>query len=312
MNLDFVTFLLSFVVMVMGLNFVKKSREFDVFKKRLKDLNRHQSVLTDQQDKSAKKVYVKDIVLSSNPFVRMLQKLQFSSLEEQKKIKKMFEKAGWRSENSLLIYMIAKTLAIFPPAIGIYFYAEYFTQWPGLYKLGGVVGAALFGSYAVNQVLEGAIRSRQSKIQQAFPDALDLMVICTEAGLSLNATMQRVAREVGQVYPDLGYELALTSIELNLLPDRKVALQNFSNRLDMPVFRGMISTLIQSEQYGTPIAQTMRVISEEFRLERMMKTEEKAGRIPVLLSLPLAVFILPCIFIVILGPAAINAINTFK
>ena len=312
LDLDVLTFLLAFSVIIFGLSALKKSRAVDDFKQRLKDLNRHQSVLLDQQEKSTKRAYTRDTTATSNPFVKVLKRAQFSSLEEQKKIKKMFEKAGWRSENALLIYMIVKTLAIFPPAIGVYFYAEYLTQWSSLYKFAGVAGAALFGSYAVNQTLEMAIRRRQLRIQQAFPDALDLMVICTEAGLSLNSTMQRVAREVGQVFPDLGYELALTSIELNLLPDRKVALQNFSNRLDMQVFRGMISTLIQSEQYGTPIAQTMRVISEEFRSERMMKTEEKAGRIPVLLSLPLTLFILPCIFIVILGPAGITVINSFK
>ena len=91
-----------------------------------------------------------------------------------------------------------------------------------------------------------------------------------------------------------------------------MALQNFSNRLDIPAFKGIISTLIQSEQYGTPIAQTMRVISEEFRAERILKAEEKAARLPVLLALPLALFILPCIFIVILGPAGISISNSFK
>src|SRR5207247_3290363 len=127
--------------------------------------------------------------------------------------------------------------------------------------------------------------ARQDRILKAFPEALDLMVICTEAGLSLTATIQRVAREISQISPDLGYELALLSIELNMLPDRRRALQNFSDRLESAYFKSIVSNISQAEQYGTPIAQTMRIVAEEFRINRLLKAEEKASRLPALLSL---------------------------
>lgn len=309
---DIISFTFALAVIVIALLVLRKMREGDAFRDRLKDLKRHQSILTGQQEASTSKAYKRNVQKSNNPIVNFLHQIQFRGTEEQDKIKKQFSQAGWRAENALIIYIVVKILAIFPPAIGAYIYAKYFTEWSVLIQVAAVLGAALVGSIAVDKVLEGAIKSRQEKIQRAFPDALDLMVICTEAGLSLNATMQRVAREVGPVSPELGYELAITSIELNMLPDRKTALQNFSNRLDIPAFKGIISTLIQSEQYGTPIAQTMRVISEEFRAERILKAEEKAARLPVLLTLPLALFILPCIFIVILGPAGISISASFK
>lgn len=309
---DILSFTFALGVIFIGLLILRKMREGDAFRDRLKDLKRHQNILTGQQETASARAYKRNIQKSANPFINLLNQIQFRSAEEQDKVKKMFSQAGWRSEHAMTIYLIVKLLAIFPPAVGAYVYAKYFTEWATLMQVAAVLGAALIGSMGVDKFVESKIKSRQEKIQKAFPDALDLMVICTEAGLSLNATLQRVAREVGPVSPELGYELAITSIEMNMLPDRKMALQNFSNRLDIPAFKGIVSTLIQSEQYGTPIAQTMRVISEEFRAERILRAEEKASRLPVMLTLPLALFILPCIFIVILGPAAISISNSFK
>ena len=174
------------------------------------------------------------------------------------------------------------------------------------------MAAALIGSYLVDFILKQLVKARQERIQRAFPEALDLMVICTEAGLSLSATVQRVAREIAQISPDLGYELAVLSVELNMLPDRRKALRNFSDRLDSPHFKAIISNLTQSEQYGTPIAQSMRVISEEFRSDRLFKAEEAAAKLPVKLTLPTMLFIFPSLYFVILGPALINVFATFR
>ena len=137
-----------------------------------------------------------------------------------------------------------------------------------------------------------------------MPDALDLLVICAEAGLTVDAAFNRVARELGKAYPELGDEFALTSIELGFLTDRRMAFENLANRINLDAIRGVVTTMIQTEKYGTPLASALRVLSAEFRNERMMRAEEKAARLPAIMTIPLILFILPVLFIVILGPAA--------
>ena len=141
-------------------------------------------------------------------------------------------------------------------------------------------------------------------IRKGLPDALDLLVICAEAGLTVDAAFGRVARELGKAYPELGDEFALTSIELGFLTDRRSAFENLANRIDLDAVRGVVTTMIQTEKYGTPLASALRVLSAEFRNERMMRAEEKAARLPAIMTVPLILFILPVLFIVILGPAA--------
>jgi len=149
-------------------------------------------------------------------------------------------------------------------------------------------------------------KKRNYRIQKSLPDVLDLMTICAEAGLSLVAMLDRVARELKIVYPEMAEELSLTSIEIGFLPDRAKALLNLSERCDLPEIRGMVSVLIQTEKYGTPISQALRVLSSEFRQARMMRAEQKAGRLPALMTVPMIVFILPTLFIVIIAPAVVK------
>ena len=129
-------------------------------------------------------------------------------------------------------------------------------------------------------------------------------MICAEAGLTVDAAFGRVARELGKAYPELGDEFALTSIELGFLTDRRSAFENLAKRIDLDSVRGVVTTMIQTEKYGTPLASALRVLSAEFRNERMMRAEEKAARLPAIMTVPLILFILPVLFIVILGPAA--------
>ena len=132
----------------------------------------------------------------------------------------------------------------------------------------------------------------------------NLWVICAEAGLTVDAAFGRVARELGRAYPELGDEFALTSIELGFLTDRRLAFENLAKRIDLDSIRGVVTTMIQTEKYGTPLASALRVLSAEFRNERMMRAEEKAARLPAIMTVPLILFILPVLFIVILGPAS--------
>ena len=172
--------------------------------------------------------------------------------------------------------------------------------------------ASLVGSYKAPDIwLKNKVNKRSHAIRKGLPDALDLLVICAEAGLTVDAAFSRVAKELGKAYPELGDEFGLTAIELGFLNERRQAFENLANRVDLEAVRGVVTTMIQTEKYGTPLASALRVLSAEFRNERMMRAEEKAARLPAIMTVPLILFILPTLFIVILGPAACSINDSF-
>jgi tight adherence protein C len=173
-------------------------------------------------------------------------------------------------------------------------------------KMLATAGAVLLGFMGPDIFIKNAIQKRQKMLRRGLPDALDLMVICAEAGLSLDAMLKRVSEEFAQSCPELAEELQLTSLEVGFLPDRRQALQNLINRTNLPGIRGVVNALVQSDKYGTPLAQSLRVLSHEFREERMLKAEEKAARLPAMLTVPMILFILPPLFIVLIGPAILR------
>jgi tight adherence protein C len=170
---------------------------------------------------------------------------------------------------------------------------------------------AYFGFKLPGLLVVNARTKRFYAIQKSLSDTLDLMMICAEAGLSLAAALDRVARELGGTYPEMAEELSLTSIEMGFLPDRKRALLNFTERVDMPEIRGITGVLIQTEKYGTPIAQALRVLASEFREQRMLRAEQKAARLPAIMTVPMIIFILPTLFIVVMAPAIIKLSATW-
>lgn len=174
--------------------------------------------------------------------------------------------------------------------------------WP---ILGAYIGLKLPWMYIAR-----ARKKRHLQIQRSLPDVLDLMTICAEAGLSLASMLSRVSRELRLSYPQMAEELSLTSIEIGFLPDRNKALSNLSERCKLPEVRGITSVLIQTEKYGTPVAQALRVLSAEFRQARMLRAEQKAAKLPALMTIPMIVFILPTLFIVIIAPAAVKLMDT--
>ena len=169
--------------------------------------------------------------------------------------------------------------------------------------------AVLVAAYLPEIYVKNATQKRQDKIRKAFPDTLDLMVICAEAGVSLDATIARVAGEMDQAAPEIADEFRLTGLELGFLPNRQTALQNLAARTGMDTIRALVNTLVQAERYGTPLAQSLRVLSAESRKDRVMKAEEKAARLPALLTVPMIIFILPPLFVVLLGPAVLDIID---
>ncbi|MBN8817328.1 MAG: type II secretion system F family protein [Sphingomonas sp.] len=186
--------------------------------------------------------------------------------------------------------------------------------WPdwGEFKKFGIFAGALLLSYkAPDLYVENKITKRSDAIRKGIPDALDLLVICAEAGLTVDAAFQRVARELGAAYPELGEEFQLTAIELSFLTERRMAFENLSERVRLEALKGVVTTMIQTEKYGTPLASALRVLSAEFRHARMMRAEEKAARLPAIMTVPLILFILPTLFVVILGPAACSISKAF-
>jgi tight adherence protein C len=189
-------------------------------------------------------------------------------------------------------------------ALFLVYGTEMFSDWTPLKAYGLVAGTFILSYKAPDLYLKNKIQKRSSAIRKGIPDALDLLVICAEAGLTVDAAFARVSKELGKAYPELGEEFSLTAIELGFLTDRRMAFENMAMRIDLDSVRGVVTTMIQTEKYGTPLASALRVLSAEFRNERMMRAEEKAARLPAIMTVPLILFILPVLFVVILGPAA--------
>jgi tight adherence protein C len=190
------------------------------------------------------------------------------------------------------------------PVLFLVYGTDTFSDWSPLKAYGLVAMSVLLSYKAPDLYLKNKISKRSLAIRKGLPDALDLLVICAEAGLTVDAAFNRVARELSRAYPELGEEFSLTAIELGFLTERRQAFENLAQRIDLDAVKGVVTTMIQTEKYGTPLASALRVLSAEFRNDRMMRAEEKAARLPAIMTIPLILFILPVLFIVILGPAA--------
>ncbi len=230
-------------------------------------------------------------------------------------IQQKLAQAGIRKKEMAVVVVAAR--AVLPIVLGliaaIMVYAtNTFPEWSGTKRV-MFFGAALFAGYKGPDIyLKNLITKRTHLIRKGLPDALDLLVICAEAGLTVDAAFGRVARELGRAYPELGDEFTLTSIELSFLTERRQAFENLSYRVDLEAVKGVVTTMIQTERYGTPLASALRVLSAEFRNERMMRAEEKAARLPAIMTVPLILFILPVLFVVILGPAGCSIVDAFE
>jgi tight adherence protein C len=221
--------------------------------------------------------------------------------------------AGIRSRDAMVGYLFARITLPFLLGIALLADSNVFHLLPIPPSFGIVppLVGVLIGFYAPIIYLRNAAAKRGKSIKLALPDGLDLMVICAEAGLSLDATLARVSRELGNGTPELAEELAMTAAELTFLPDRRLAFDNLNARTNSDGIRAVVNTLQQTAKFGTPLAQSLRVLAAEMRAARMTRAEEKAARLPALLTVPMILFILPTLFIVLLGPAALGIIDTF-
>jgi tight adherence protein C len=247
---------------------------------------------------------VKDTLAS----MKVLQESQVKIIQQK------MAQAGYRNKEFAVVVIMARM--VLPIVLGfigviVLYWTDTFPEW-GSFKRFMAFAALVIAGYKGPEVyLKNKSNKRTTEIRKGLPDALDLLVICAEAGLTVDAAFNRVAKELGRAYPELGDEFALTAIELSFLTERRQAFENFAYRVDLDAIKGVVTTMVQTERYGTPLASALRVLSAEFRNERMMRAEEKAARLPAIMTVPLILFILPVLFIVILGPAACSISDAF-
>jgi tight adherence protein C len=287
----------------------------DPMARRIKALNERREQLkagivasTNKRKKLANRNQAADRIRSILSQFKMLQDDQLKKTQER------LMQAGIRTKD--LAFFIIFARFVLPVVLGItavvlIYLLQWWPDWGGFRRY-ATVAAVLVGAYKAPDIwLKNKVGKRSKAIQKGLPDALDLLVICAEAGLTVDAAFGRVSRELGKAYPELGDEFGLTAIELGFLNERRQAFENLATRVALDAVRGVVTTMIQTEKYGTPLASALRVLSAEFRHARMMRAEEKAARLPAIMTVPLILFILPTLFVVILGPAACSIHDNF-
>jgi tight adherence protein C len=216
--------------------------------------------------------------------------------------------AGYRGQAPYITYLFFRMVTPAASALfaAVYLFVVLDFQQPAMVKLGMCIAAAYLGMHAPLMFLKNRIARRQLSIRRAFPDTLDLLLICVESGMSIEIAFKKVSYEVGSQSVALAEELTLTTAELSYLPDRRQAYENLAKRTDLDGVKSVCMALQQAERYGTPLANMLRVMAQENRDMRMSEAEKKAAGLPPKLTVPMILFFLPVLFIVILGPAAIK------
>jgi len=239
---------------------------------------------------------------------RMVDDLNLRKLVESPGMREKLARAGYRGQAPIITFMFFRFAM--PPLLLlgalIYLFGISTLDWSFNMKLLAAFGATVAGYYSPDIYLSNRIQSRRDSIMRGFPDALDLMLICVESGMSIESAFNKVAGEVGTQSVELAEELALTTAELSYLPERRLAFQNLAERCGHSGVKAVAAALIQSEKYGTPMGQALRVTAQENREMRMSEAERKAAALPSKLTVPMIAFFLPCLFVVILGPVAIT------
>jgi len=239
---------------------------------------------------------------------KVLHLLKLDQALSSKELKESLAQAGFRRQNALITFTFARIVL----AIGLFIVAfvviaamkEFPYPTPVKFLAMGV--AAVIGFYLPKTYISNIAQKRQQDLNSGFADALDLMVICVEGGLSVEGAFDRVTNEIADKSPTLAQEFGITSAELAYLGDRHKAYANFADRTGLPAIKSLTTTLVQSEKYGTPVGKALKVLSQERRQERMAMAEKKGASLPAKLTVPMIVFFLPPLFMVVIGPAAIN------
>ena len=299
------------MIVVIALPFAQhnqmKSR-LNVVAKRRKEL---QSLQRAKLQENQKKSMVSESQIGM--MKKIIEAVNLQDLLASQALKLKLAGAGYRGPQAAIIFTFTRLLAPIGLAAVAFlllfvtksFDVDYYA------KVGITVLMLPLGFYLPPLILHSQLQGRQQAFTSSFPDALDLLVICVEAGLSMEAAFNRVTEEMAQTAPVLAQEFGLTTAELAYLGDRSRALQNLADRTGIPSVKSLCTSLIQSEKYGTPLGTALRVISQENRDDPMAAIEEKAAALGAKLTVPMIAFFLPVIFIVVIGPAVIQMMETF-
>ncbi len=283
-------------------------------KERLQTVTKHREELTRQQrermarqeERRGRRRQARASLMKT-----VLERFNLKNMVSSPAFRQKLAMAGWRSEATLVTFFYARIGAAVGGAGLIYLFLSLSDRvdmaMPGQLLIAAGVGAA--GFYFPDLMIKNVASKRQEAMRLAFPDALDLMVICVEGGLSVEAALTRVSEELAGDAPVLAEEIGLLTVELTFLSDRREAFVNFSNRTGLQQVRAFTTALIQSERYGTPVAVALKVLAQENRNERMAKAEKKAGALPAQLTVPMILFFLPALFLVILAPPILSVLN---
>ncbi|MBP6013892.1 MAG: type II secretion system F family protein [Alphaproteobacteria bacterium] len=240
-----------------------------------------------------------------------VEKLNLRNILESPGTKEKLSRAGYRGQAAMYTFMffrfVMPFIVFFATIVYLFMLSKY--NLPALGKIAIAFGGSFAGFYLPDLYVQNVIDKRMGSVMRAFPDALDLMLICVESGMSVEAAFNKVASEIGSQSVELAEEFALTTAELSYLPDRRQAYENLGKRCAHPGVRAVCTSLIQAERYGTPLGTALRVMALENREMRMMEAEKKAASLPAKLTVPMIIFFLPALFIVILGPAAIKIMS---
>ncbi len=244
---------------------------------------------------------------TSGVYSRLVEMLNLRKVFEAEATQDMLRSAGFRRERHLTMFLAFRVIVPLFVGAGVFAYTTIHmsnSMNAGMRVAASFVGMVI-GSYIPGVVVRNLGNKRKASIKKAWSDALDLLLICVESGMALEPGMQRVAKEIGSQSVALAEELQLTVAELAYLPERRKAFENLAKRTKLETVKSVVTALIQSERYGTPLGSALRVLAEENRKDRMSEAERKAAALPPKLTVPMILFFLPVIFVVILGPSVL-------
>lgn len=243
----------------------------------------------------------------------VVNRLKLHQMLESKELKARLAMAGWRHRSAPLTYIFSRIAApVVCFAVAICYVSTVLAHMALPTRLAILICAVGAGVYLPAILVTNAIQKRQTAIGRAFPDALDLMVICVDSGLSIDAALSRTVEELGAAAPELTEELGLTGAELAFLTERRQAWTNLAERTGLGPVKSLATTLLQTDRYGTPVGQALRVLSDENRQTRMAAAEKKAAALPAKLTVPMILFFMPVLFMAIAGPAAIQVMELMR
>ena len=277
---------------------------------RLKSVaNRREELKRRSREALAKKTQTASIrQTDEGMFKTIVDRLQLSRLLEDPQVADKLAQAGYRGPRPITTFYFFRfvTPFVFALVLGVYLYTLNPFSLPGLTKLCICVGGLTLGFYAPNVYISNVAAKRRTSIMQGFPDALDLLLICVESGMSIEAALQKVSQEIGPSSIELAEELSLLVAELSYLPDRRQAYEGLAKRTNHPGIKSVATAMTQAERYGTPLGTALRVMAKENRDLRLAAAEKMAAALPAKLTVPMIVFFLPVLFIVVLGPSIIR------